>query len=493
MHRPQSKRARQIHLFFTYFIMVATVIALVTVYVFIAQGYLLNPRDGRIEQGGLLQFDSRPSGATIKINGQNIGSDTAARKSYPAGTYRFQLEKAGYRTWQKQQTLEPGSVLWLDYARLIPRQLTPETVLTFPAVTTSLGSWDNKTMALMESRAPQLTLVDVSGETPKQTKLTLDSTTISKPKDPKTERFKLESWSGDNATLLIRHIYDGKTEWLRINTRQLAANVININTLLGVRPSSVEYRSDNSQQVYLLENGNLRRADLAARTLSGPIATDVKEFSVATDGMITYTTNAAKDTRAVAFGYVSDGAETSQVLRSLKLSSNDADARSHHVATGTYFGTRYLAFTNGNRLEVVRADLPSSESQNPTPTLTPLVSQVLPSDTPLQVSIRSKGRFVVVEYPTGFATYDLELKKFTATKLGGTSAQRLQWIDNYLAWTDRGNQLTTLEFDGANKNTIMPVSSGYDATLSSNGKFLYGFVKTEKGSVELTRVKLTID
>lgn len=493
MHRSQSKRKRQIQLFITYFIMVATVIALVTVYVFIAQGYLLNPLDGRIEQGGLLQFDSRPGGASIKINDQAIGSDTAARKSYPAGTYTFRFDKAGYRTWQKQQTLEPGSVLWLDYARLIPSQLKPETTLTFPSVVTSLGSWNNKTMAVMTTSAPELTLIDTSGDRPKQTKIALDRASITKPKDPRTETFKLESWSDDNTTLLLRHGYDGKTEWLRLDIRQQSANTLNINTLLGVQPSSIQYRLGNNQQFYLLENGNLRRADLAARTVSGPIATNVREFSVADDGMISYTSQAEPDTRMVTFGYISDGAETSQVLRSLKLASSGRSSSSHHVATGKYFGARYLAFTNGDKLEIIQADLPSSESQNPTPTLNPLVSQKLPSAEPLRVSLRNKGRFVVVEYKTGFAVYDLELKKFTSTKLTGSSTRPLEWIDSYLAWSDRGNLLTTIEFDGANKNTIMPLSSGYDVTLSGNGKFLYGFIKNAKGSVELTRVKLTVN
>lgn len=492
MHRSQSKRARQIRLFITYLIMVVTVVSLVTVYVFVAQGYLLNPRDGRIEQGGLLQFDSRPRGATIKINGQDAGSETTARKNYPAGTYTFSLEKPGYRTWQKQQRLDPGTVLWLDYARLIPSEIQSQSVLTFPSVANTLASADNKTIAVMETQAPTITLIDISGDAPKQKKVKLDETVLSKPKNKKTERFTLERWSVDNATLLVRHTFDGKTEWLRFDTRQQTANTLNVNTILGITPTTVRYRSDSNQQFYLLERGNLRRADLGARTLSGPIATNVKEFSVADDGMISYTTELESGTRSVAFGYVSDGAEMSQVLRSLKLKTGRTD-QSHHVATGKYFGSRYIAFTDGNRLEIIQADLPNSESQNPTPTLNPSVSQQLPTDKPLRVSIRSKGRFIVVEYHNGFATYDLELKKFTTTKLAGSSEAELEWIDGYLAWSDRGGALSTVEFDGANKNTIMTVTPGYDATLSSNGKFLYGFEKTNKNIVNLKRATLSVE
>ena len=68
MYEHDSKRKLRLRLTFTYAVMILTTLGLVVVALFIALGYRYNQFDGRFEQGGMIQFNSRPSGAEIQLD-----------------------------------------------------------------------------------------------------------------------------------------------------------------------------------------------------------------------------------------------------------------------------------------------------------------------------------------------------------------------------------------------------------------------------------------
>lgn len=72
------------------------VIIIATSAILFMLGYRLDGGKG-LEQGALLQFDSQPSGADVYVDGLNINSRTASKKTVVAGTHSVRMAKAGYQ------------------------------------------------------------------------------------------------------------------------------------------------------------------------------------------------------------------------------------------------------------------------------------------------------------------------------------------------------------------------------------------------------------
>lgn len=174
MHRQKNKRRKQLQLAFVYTLMVVSVLSIVTVLVLVIQGYRYNRYDGKVEQGGLVQFDSRPSGATVLLDDVQLANRTASRLTVSSGDHVVTMTRDGYSTWKKTVTVKPGAVLWLNYTRLFPTSPVVTTAASFASVSGALASPDRKELAVVQKAAtPRVTLVKLDGDTPKVTQLTL--------------------------------------------------------------------------------------------------------------------------------------------------------------------------------------------------------------------------------------------------------------------------------------------------------------------------------
>lgn len=67
--------------------MVLSVISIVVVLILITQGYRFNHFDGKLEQGGLVQFNSRPTGATVSVDGMALANRTASKITLSTGPH----------------------------------------------------------------------------------------------------------------------------------------------------------------------------------------------------------------------------------------------------------------------------------------------------------------------------------------------------------------------------------------------------------------------
>lgn len=489
MYHQPSKRKQLIQRLVVYGLMSLSIVTLVTVLVFVMLGYQFNGTDGKIEQGGLVQFSSTPSGANVGIDSKNFGTQTAARTTMTPGSHFITMDKTGYRQWQKTVTVVPGSVLWLNYTRLIPTTLKPAAVATYGALSDSNVSFDRKWLAIKEDlTTPVIQMVNISGSTLKSSTLELPAASYTAPSEGQTQSFVVAQWDPSSRFILVKHTYDGtKNEWLVVDI-QHAATAKNITTLLGFDASDVVFSNTNSNVLYGLVGQDLRKIDLGAVTLSGPLATNVAEFSLYQNSTIIYTTLPDPVSHARTVGYYSDGASKVRTIRSYA----DDGQLPLHIAFGNYYSDTYVAIAYGDEVEVLTGDLPRSDASD-TSTLHMLTTVTVPGGV-LNLSIITSGRFVVAQTATGYVVYDLELKKTTTTVLKGLAVTTggLQWLDGYTVWSDRDGTLRTTEFDGANQQDIMSVTPGFSVTLSSDGTYLYGFLKTAAGKYELQRVRMIL-
>lgn len=484
-HRP-SKRKILIQRIAVYSLMTLSIVGLVTVLVFVILGYQFNGNDGKIEQGGLVQFDSRPTGADVTIDGANFGTRTTSKTTMTAGQHFITMSRSGYGTWQKSVDVVAGSVLWLNYARLIPNNLPPTNVTNFTSVEGAIASPDNKLMAVKDTTSsPVVKLADVTHDDVKVTDFTLPSTSYTQPGDSKTQTFAIDSWDPGSRFLLVKHTYDNqKVEWIVADTQNVNATK-NVTQLLGVDATKMIFSNNNSNILYAQIGTDVRKIDIAGATLSRPLVTNVADFSLYSDSMITFSTLLDPTTKVRSVGYYIDGANAPRIVRSYA----DNGVASLHFTVGRYFDDTIEAISYGDTIEVLKGDLPRDDTTKLS--LHRVVALALPGGAQY-LSSKTNGRFIVAQNGPTITVYDLELSKTTTTLLKGTAdvAKEVQWLDGYTMWSDRDGTLRLYEFDGSNQHDIMQVTPGFDVTLGQSGKYMYSITKSNDGVYHLTRVLL---
>ena len=75
---------------------------------------------------------------------------------------------------------------------------------------------------------------------------------------------------------------------------------------------------------------------------------------------------------------------------------------------------------------------------------------------------------------------------------GSSESKKLRWLYYYNVLSDRSDVLTMREFDGANEHAINTVATGFDATLSPSGKYMYSIGRVGE-SYQLQRVKMILN
>lgn len=470
--------------------MTAAVVAGVAVLTALTLGYGFDEEDGRLEQGGLLQLNTQPTGATVTINGTKFGSRTPTKLSSQAGEYDVMMERAGYHSWQKTLPIQAGNITWATYPRLIPTKLTPETVVEYPATAADgLPSGTGRRYAVLEdATVPAVAVTRIDGDKVSTERPALPETSYTATPEGAASRFTLEDWTGDEKHLLLRHTYGGAgaEEWLLFNLDRPDESV-NITRLLGINEPMSEpvFSENNGSELYALVGSSVRIIDLDRETLSRPLVHDVATYSLYGDGFVLFATKPVEGIQDV--GYVKEDYDEPRIVRAVKNPTTE----SAHFDIGKYYDKYYLLISRGTQ-----ATLWSSRSlpDNTSAELKLTHEQTMELPKPINSArITDNGQFATIQDGTSFATYNLELDQLSEAKLaqGATpKAQTLEHLDRYLYWAIHDGTLRTYEFDGANQHDIMPIDPRFGATLSPAGKYLYGVTTLDDGTYGLVRVKL---
>ncbi len=466
-HRPWIRAA-------VYSFMTVTVTVIVALLMLVVLGYQFNNKDGRIEQGGLLQFQSIPTGANVSLDGLNVGSQTNTRTTVNTGNHFVQYKLNGYRTWQKSITIDAGQIGWLSYARLIPSIVTPVAQHAYTILSGALAAPSRNYMMLhQQADSPSFDLVNIQGDTVQYTTLTLPAGSYTTPSAGKTQAFTLDSWSDNDNAVLIRHTYDdNQTEWIYLD-RNTPAKSIDINTSYGISPSKVQFAGAGDRLLFVRTENTVSRINLDEQTLSRPLATDVDNFTAYNDKTIIYSTVAdAKNQRTVSYASI-------DVDTPVALGTYPADGQPLFAAMGNYFGQYYVVVVHGQSFVITTGSLPTLTDKGSMKTF---ATQAIPAGIS-NFEVSANNRFFVSTLPDGYATYDIELSKYDKTTwdVQPQTVQPINWLDDYTMWSDNGGELRFYEFDGANQQNIMPAAVGYAAAVSPDNKYVYDVVKTDKG------------
>ncbi len=491
MFKKPTKKQRIIRRIILSTIATLSVIIIATVAILFMLGYRLDSGNGRLEQGALLQFDSRPNGADVYIDGSNIGSRTASKQTVVAGTHTVKMTKAGYQDWQRTLDLTAGTLTWLDYTILVPTNRPVETVSTYQSLTSLKFSPDSRWgLAQLQADSPTLQLIDLRSETVKSSDIVVPAAQYS---DAATagvaHSFSIASWDSGSRYVLIKHLYRDQTEWLVLDT-QNSSQTINVTRLLGANFTTLEFAGTSGKALYgLTSDGSIRKLDLGAATLSRVFISHVESFSLFDNSVISYVGIDPRDATKRVAGIYRDGDEASHVLRSVPV-VNEVPLK---ISTGKYYSDDYVAIAEGDTVSILKGRYPASSSQD----VSSLVdfAHLELSGAISSLSFSPGGDYVVAQSGTNFKSYEIEHARqdVGAFKVPeGTAASQLKWLDNAHLWNDDGGDITMRDFNGINAYSIMAVAPGFDAGFSQSGRFFYGIGKTEQG-YQLQRVTMILN
>jgi hypothetical protein len=467
--------------------MTLAVFIIVTFVILFILGYRFDSGAGRLEQYALLQLSSTPSGATVTIDGKTIGSQTPNKSTVRAGQHTITMTRSGYETWRKTINVKSGVLEWLNYAVLVPKKLTVESVASYDSIFSSIASPGGQYMLIQDqTNVPNFDLVNLSSDTTKITKLIIPADVYSEPTTPNvTHAFQVESWDDSGRYVLIKHTYNSQVEWLVLDTQDVTSTK-NITSLFDVAISKIIFSGTSGTNFYALVSGDIRKLDLLAGTISRPLASNVTSFSIYGSGIITYIGAGIAGTSQQVVGLYRDGDEKSYTLKTIDNSSGALI----NVAAARYFNEDYVAISIGNKLDILGGSYPNTSSEKIS-SLKTLATLTLGKDTQ-NLSFSPTGEYVLAQSGSYFASYDLEYQTSVSSSVEGNgNISPLRWLNDNYVLSDRDGNLTIREFDGDNIHTIDQVSADQGVTMTSNGRYIYSVNKLATG-YQLQRVRMIL-
>jgi hypothetical protein len=350
------------------------------------------------------------------------------------------------------------------------------------------ASPDNKWL-LVQQKADlsSFQLVDLRSQQVKSSTIDLPTTVYSDATTPGvTHTFTMENWDKDGRYVIVKHTYNDKSEYIVVDTQNVSASV-NVSTLLSISLSELKFSGTSGTALYGLTDGVVRKLDLSNATISRGLVSNVKDFSMFDNTIVTYTGVDPNNTAHEVAGIYREGDDLPHVLRTV----NDLTTPLTIVAT-QFHGDDYIAISEGLKVTVLKGRYPSSTDT--TNSSLKLYDEFKVSANIDTTQFSEDGDHLVVQSGLNFASYEIEYMRETNATITTTEStpHTLQWLDDAYLWAVYDGHLSIREFDGTNTHVIMPMEPGFDATLSQNGKYLYGIAKNANG-YQLQRVTMILN
>lgn len=488
MYRKPSKKQLLFRRVIILIVTVFSVLVIVTGTILFILGYRLDSVNGGLEQGALVQFDSRPTGANITVDGVYTNSQTTTKRSLLAGTHSFLVDREQYNPWTRTIDLQAGTLTWLDYIRLVPKELQKQTVRSYTTVHDVKTSPDLQMIMVQEkSDAPNFELIDIREADPKDSRINLpqslysDATTV----DVK-HAFEMIRWDEDGRYLLVKHNYKDTSEWIVVDTENVSASV-NITRLLSIGLSDVQFSGTSGNIVYGLTDGVIRKLDLGSATISRALVSRVSAFEMYESNILTYV---GRDTENEAYqvaGLYRDGDRQPHVLRTVKDTTTPLK-----IDTVRYYNDAYVAISEGLKVTILKGSYPSA-GQSGASSLD-VFNQFTAPATIDQLTFSPEGDYLLVQAGVSFMSLEVEYNRLNSAKIetSETQAQPLTWLDGAHLTAVYDGHMSMRDFDGTNVHVIMPMVAGFDTTLSQNGRYIYGVNNTD-GTYRLERVTMILE
>ena len=482
-----------------------SVIMIVVVATLAAMGFFVSS-NGTIEQTGLLQVHSLPTGATVELDGTTLFSRTNLSRSLVPSEHQIKLSRDGYDTWSKTISLSSGMLLRLYYPRLFALNRTAESVLSLSNdLDFYVPSDDQLYIAYATKLDPHWKILNVHGDDA-TVAMTLDMSNIL-PGVNAAGVFegKIESlrWSNNNDHILVQVSYEGAKEWIVVNIKDVKQS-LNLTKTFGLAFSQVEMIDNSATQLFALENHQLRRINTSDQSISRVLLNHIESFAnFKTDVVYVAQEELSENNKQQKVGIYHDGDKGG-----VEIATVTSDEKVRVVLT-KYYDERYLAYTVGDEMTVLYGSLPVYQDKATEADLSDL--QALFVDAKLKTvpeSLRTspEGEYIIARSGAHLMVVDLEMGELYEYEAAANS----YWVDEGLLGVVADDMLKVWDFDNTNHRTLvqkvmaddattelMPVTTrttstllNYPVVISDNNRWLYYLVQEEIVDTERTVVRL---
>lgn len=450
MDKERKKRKQNLKIIITETIMTLSVIVLVVILTFVAMGYKVSG-DGEVSQNGLLQVSSRPTGASVTIDGDTLFLHTDTSRSLSSGEHTVELARDGYDTWSKTIEIKPGLLYKLDYPRLFKTDRETKQMLEFTDGLEFLSmSPDRNSILYAATDSTTFVWLKVRGEEIETVEI--DISELLRLKTGLTGTIKNLEWNGD--TVLIEYVDSNIHDQLLINLKK-PENSINLTREFGLDFSKISAISE--ERLAVLENGNLRTISTGSKEMSRVLLSNVADFAN-TGAEILFITGATEGTRVI--GYYTEGDKTPVTLATV-------GGDGVKVAISKYLEKRYLTLAVGPEVTIYRAEeiLEDANLED-----FAIVGQIALETAPETVKVENQGRLIVARNGRKMFVFDVEQSASVQFEL---ESDFEGWLDGFMLTNVVDGKLVVRDFDGQNRRELTDAKAGFPAMITSNNRYLY--------------------
>jgi hypothetical protein len=438
-------------------------------------------KNGQVIQNGLMFVSSTPNPANVYLNGKLNKVQTNSRITLEEGEYFMQLKRDGYRTWQRSVTIDGGKVVHYDYPFLIPTTLTSTALKTYdepPQIT--MQSPDKRWLIVNRaSSVDQFEVFDL-----KNPKTAVTSENITVPADllskaTASQSWQLVEWSNDNRHVLLRHMFDGGSEYILLD-RASPDKSLNLTQTLGQNPTELRLVDKKYDRYYLLD---ATKQTLSSASLSAPqpeLRLDhVLAFKSYGSDTILYAAAAGADTDGSVRLKLVEGTH-SYTLRELPPGTT------YLVDIAKYDGSIYLAATASSENKVYVYENPVAQINDATIGQA-IPVQVLRVTAPTYMSFSANTRFVMAEGGQSFGVYDAEDEKgftYTVSDTLDAPQEHATWMDGHRLMYVSGGTVTIFDYDNINRQKLVADKPGYLPSFDASFKYLFTFAPNEQDAAK---------
>lgn len=451
----KKKRAHIIRLYIGY-ALIAVAIAIATfILVFAAYGYDIDRKTGDIIQNGLIMVDAHPEPAEILINNEKRGV-TSDRLVLPAGSYTVQLQRDGYRNWKHQINLEGSSIEQLAYPFLFPEKLVTSEIQQYSSAPAMVSASPDRRWLVVKTAGTAFSafnITDLNNSKHPVASVNIPPGIINE--SPGQHTYEAVEWSTDNIHLLIKHTFDGGSEYIILDRSNPAAS-LNVTQLFPGQPlTTISLRDKRADQLYLFNApaGTLSLANTQTRAVTQILTQVISYKSYQTD-TFTYITNPGNNTESVELHIRHNGAD--HLIRTLPIS------QAYLLDIAQFNGNLYLASGSqiDGRVYVYKNPM---DDFNRKPARTPRPFRVLIVPSAEFVSFSGIARFIAVQSGSNFAVYDIEKDRQIRydIKLPLNPHQKAIWMDGHRFSLISNGIVNIYDFDGQNIQTLSPGLAAY--------------------------------
>ncbi len=407
-----------------------------------------------VERRVFLRFNSLPAGATVYIDDSPLFQKTPTKATLPLGLRQVKLKRDGYQTWSKWIDPKAGSLVWLNYALLVPKKITSEDLLEYEQLDQSLASPSGKHFLFQPLlSSPAFDLVDVNNTPLKVEKLLLTDDLYTEADNLEiNHKFEAVKWDMAGRYVLLCHTFGEQKEWLVLDTQNVNLSK-NITRIFNINIDQIDFFGPGGNIFFVLDKQDIRKINLSAGTISRVLVDSVESFKTYQNKEIIFQRRVAGPVTLSEIGVYRDGMDTPKIIKQV-------ESDNIKIALTRYFNDDYIAYSDAKNVYLLN---PQSQ-----------VISFEVSQPPDDLEFSATGQYLLIRTGQSFMVYDIEYENSeTFSKKCQSDKFAFGWLNETHLWFNCDNKLTIQDFDGANSYSLGAIANKQDVLLSHTNKHIY--------------------